>query len=216
MLVDPARPGDFNQAMMELGARVCTPKAPLCSQCPVLSHCHSYRKVTSNLRLNPDEKVCSGLCFAPYCSCECAGSFQTSEELQEAVGEAGQEAVRLTWHRRLWYVSQCLIISHFYTLTRFYLLFTWFKMNFFTLFQSEQRHMWPVSLGALGRRAGGSELPPKAGKEAAASGKNPDLCGDQMWGGRGGRGRVPAHTETQQRWAVQRLLVAVVVSVNHL
>uniref|UniRef100_A0A4W6BNA4 Adenine DNA glycosylase n=1 Tax=Lates calcarifer TaxID=8187 RepID=A0A4W6BNA4_LATCA len=44
-LVDPERPGDFNQAMMELGARVCTPKGPLCSQCPVQSHCHSYRKV---------------------------------------------------------------------------------------------------------------------------------------------------------------------------
>ncbi|XP_056132329.1 adenine DNA glycosylase isoform X2 [Lampris incognitus] len=44
-LVDPGRPGDFNQAMMELGARVCTPKAALCCQCPVQSHCHSYRKV---------------------------------------------------------------------------------------------------------------------------------------------------------------------------
>lgn len=46
MLVDPERPGDFNQAMMELGARVCTPKGPLCSQCPIQPHCHSYRKVT--------------------------------------------------------------------------------------------------------------------------------------------------------------------------
>ncbi|XP_076582204.1 adenine DNA glycosylase [Chaetodon auriga] len=44
-LVDPERPGDFNQAMMELGARVCTPKGPLCSQCPVQAHCHSYHKV---------------------------------------------------------------------------------------------------------------------------------------------------------------------------
>ncbi|KAK5870137.1 hypothetical protein PBY51_024797 [Eleginops maclovinus] len=44
-LVDPERPGDFNQAMMELGARVCTPKGPLCSQCPVQSHCHSFHKV---------------------------------------------------------------------------------------------------------------------------------------------------------------------------
>ncbi|KAF3834906.1 hypothetical protein F7725_027464 [Dissostichus mawsoni] len=43
-LVDPERPGDFNQAMMELGARVCTPKGPLCSRCPVQSHCHSYHK----------------------------------------------------------------------------------------------------------------------------------------------------------------------------
>ncbi|XP_041792127.1 adenine DNA glycosylase isoform X2 [Chelmon rostratus] len=45
MLVDPERPGDFNQAMMELGARVCTPKGPLCSQCPVQAHCHSHHKV---------------------------------------------------------------------------------------------------------------------------------------------------------------------------
>jgi A/G-specific adenine glycosylase len=38
----PARnPGDFNQAMMELGARVCTPKAPLCADCPVIAHCHA-------------------------------------------------------------------------------------------------------------------------------------------------------------------------------
>ncbi|XP_068447215.1 uncharacterized protein mutyh [Clinocottus analis] len=44
-LVDPERPGDFNQAMMELGARVCTPKGPLCSRCPVQSHCRSFHKV---------------------------------------------------------------------------------------------------------------------------------------------------------------------------
>ncbi|KAL7828997.1 hypothetical protein SRHO_G00326310 [Serrasalmus rhombeus] len=45
-LVDPERPGDFNQALMELGATVCTPKNPLCAQCPVQSHCHAYKKVS--------------------------------------------------------------------------------------------------------------------------------------------------------------------------
>ncbi|KAM6963255.1 adenine DNA glycosylase [Aplochiton taeniatus] len=44
-LVDPKRPGCFNQAVMELGARVCTPKGPLCSKCPIQAHCHSYHKV---------------------------------------------------------------------------------------------------------------------------------------------------------------------------
>ncbi|KAM9324628.1 adenine DNA glycosylase [Gastrophryne carolinensis] len=44
-LVDPARPGDFNQAMMELGATVCTPKKPLCLECPLQSQCRAYRKV---------------------------------------------------------------------------------------------------------------------------------------------------------------------------
>lgn len=45
-IVDTERPGDFNQAMMELGARVCTPKSPLCSQCPIQTLCHAFRKVS--------------------------------------------------------------------------------------------------------------------------------------------------------------------------
>ena len=39
MLVDPDRPGDFNQAMMELGATVCLPRAPQCLTCPLRAGC---------------------------------------------------------------------------------------------------------------------------------------------------------------------------------
>jgi len=38
-LLDPHRPGDFNQAMMELGATVCLPGKPLCETCPVMALC---------------------------------------------------------------------------------------------------------------------------------------------------------------------------------
>jgi A/G-specific adenine glycosylase len=38
-LLSPERPGDFNQAMMELGAIVCLPRQPQCSVCPVFSLC---------------------------------------------------------------------------------------------------------------------------------------------------------------------------------
>jgi A/G-specific adenine glycosylase len=38
-LLDRDRPGDFNQAMMELGATICLPKNPLCLQCPVQKVC---------------------------------------------------------------------------------------------------------------------------------------------------------------------------------
>jgi A/G-specific adenine glycosylase len=38
-LLDRNRPGDFNQAMMELGATLCTPRAPLCLTCPVSDLC---------------------------------------------------------------------------------------------------------------------------------------------------------------------------------
>ena len=38
-LVDPERAGDWNQALMELGATVCTPRGPLCETCPVADAC---------------------------------------------------------------------------------------------------------------------------------------------------------------------------------
>ena len=38
-LLDRERPGDFNQAMMELGATVCTPRGPSCLACPVVELC---------------------------------------------------------------------------------------------------------------------------------------------------------------------------------
>jgi A/G-specific adenine glycosylase len=37
------RPGDLNQALMELGARVCTPRAPDCSSCPLSGACVARR-----------------------------------------------------------------------------------------------------------------------------------------------------------------------------
>ena len=39
LLLSPDRPGDFNQAMMELGAAVCLPKEPKCLVCPVTKFC---------------------------------------------------------------------------------------------------------------------------------------------------------------------------------
>jgi A/G-specific adenine glycosylase len=38
-LLDPERPGDFNQAMMELGATVCLPRNPQCLACPLSAGC---------------------------------------------------------------------------------------------------------------------------------------------------------------------------------
>ena len=38
-LVPRRRPGDFNQALMELGATVCTPSSPRCDACPVRDGC---------------------------------------------------------------------------------------------------------------------------------------------------------------------------------
>ncbi len=42
-LVPARRPGDFNQALMELGSLTCTPNAPACLRCPVTSLCEARR-----------------------------------------------------------------------------------------------------------------------------------------------------------------------------
>lgn len=40
-LTDPDRPGDWAQAMMDLGAMICRPKGPLCERCPVEAWCEA-------------------------------------------------------------------------------------------------------------------------------------------------------------------------------
>ncbi|MCB2110527.1 MAG: A/G-specific adenine glycosylase [Defluviimonas sp.] len=41
-LTPPARPGDHAQAMMDLGATVCTPRAPSCGRCPLRPACRAH------------------------------------------------------------------------------------------------------------------------------------------------------------------------------
>ncbi len=42
-LVPPERPGDHNQAVMDLGATVCVPGTPDCGRCPLSAFCDAYR-----------------------------------------------------------------------------------------------------------------------------------------------------------------------------
>ncbi len=52
-LVPGERPGDVNQAVMELGATVCTPRNPRCGDCPVRDLCAAYAAGTQNERPAP-------------------------------------------------------------------------------------------------------------------------------------------------------------------
>lgn len=40
----PGRPGDFNQAVMDLGSALCRPRQPRCLLCPVQEHCRAHRQ----------------------------------------------------------------------------------------------------------------------------------------------------------------------------
>lgn len=41
------KPGAWNQALMELGATVCTPKNPKCDECPLNDECLAYAEASS-------------------------------------------------------------------------------------------------------------------------------------------------------------------------
>jgi A/G-specific adenine glycosylase len=42
-MLAPTSPGEFNQALMELGARVCLPRNPMCLQCPWQKLCEAKK-----------------------------------------------------------------------------------------------------------------------------------------------------------------------------
>lgn len=53
-LLPENRCGDFNQAMMELGAIMCSPRAPACFACPLRSHCRALAKgLTERIPVTP-------------------------------------------------------------------------------------------------------------------------------------------------------------------
>ncbi len=44
LLTPAARPGDFAQAMMDLGSRICTPRSPRCDVCPISGDCQARER----------------------------------------------------------------------------------------------------------------------------------------------------------------------------
>ncbi|MCR9244525.1 MAG: A/G-specific adenine glycosylase [bacterium] len=55
--LDDRRAGDFNQALMELGAMVCTPTSPACADCPIGSDCVAHAEgTTAALPVRPPKR----------------------------------------------------------------------------------------------------------------------------------------------------------------
>lgn len=56
VLLDHGRPGDFNQAIMELGATICTPRSPVCLTCPVVNLCATRGELAGAVKASRQEK----------------------------------------------------------------------------------------------------------------------------------------------------------------
>ncbi|MEM6289302.1 MAG: A/G-specific adenine glycosylase [Bacteroidota bacterium] len=67
-LLDPEAPGRWNEAVMELGATVCTPRSPACPRCPVCAVCQAHAEgtpeaypVTSKAKPVPHHTIAVGV-----------------------------------------------------------------------------------------------------------------------------------------------------------
>jgi A/G-specific adenine glycosylase len=70
-------PGDWNQALMELGATVCRPREPLCKICPLEKECLGYRNgIAHQLPIRPQQKPVTSLEQSIWIA-ECNGMYAT-------------------------------------------------------------------------------------------------------------------------------------------
>ncbi len=112
-LVLGERPGDLNQAVMELGATICVPRNPRCMECPVKEFCRAYAAGTQNQRPAPrktrplphedtavavveHEGEIACWCAARWtrASVECGHSGGAVRTRGESVADAAERAVR--------------------------------------------------------------------------------------------------------------------------
>jgi A/G-specific adenine glycosylase len=71
-LTPQQRAGDFNQALMELGATICTPRSPACEACPVRTLCKAYahgtqleRPLRKKRKTIPEDDIATAVIIAP-------------------------------------------------------------------------------------------------------------------------------------------------------
>ena len=56
LIESASAPGTLNESLMELGALICTPRAPRCQQCPVARHCRAFERSAQH-RIPPPKKA---------------------------------------------------------------------------------------------------------------------------------------------------------------
>jgi A/G-specific adenine glycosylase len=106
------RPGDFNQAMMELGATVCTPRDPKCLTCPILQLCRTQGELDLEKTISRQQR--KELHYALNCKDQAVFLVQRAKHasLMPAMWELPQLAAESTISDQAW-----LTLRHSITVT---------------------------------------------------------------------------------------------------
>lgn len=183
VLVDRSRPGDFNQALMELGATVCVPKSPLCRECPVKQHCQAWHRVSVALR------VChgwgqGGLVDEPVLTSVCPCRWRRSwPSPPRSCLEKPPQCLMLKTVVSMWGDPSCSSRSEPCSSCYTGVCRCWGLSPV------------PPSHGAVGQQPGGGQLSPESSEEAAAGDADSHVCAGAEglpWGP-----RIPHCAETQ-------------------
>ncbi len=89
--LDPERPGDTNQALMELGATLCSPRAPACGGCPLRPECRAAAAGRAELFPAPRRRR------APVAVAELAAVVENGGRLLLVRRGAGEEVMPGLW-----------------------------------------------------------------------------------------------------------------------
>ncbi len=80
------RPGDFNQALMDLGSAVCTPSSPKCEICPIQSFCQSYEEGTvTHFPVKSKKTKAKPMYYAAFAIENDAGEFLLRQRPEEGL-----------------------------------------------------------------------------------------------------------------------------------
>lgn len=83
--LDKSDPGTFNQAIMDLGSTVCTPRNPLCDECPIQERCVAHEKGIAYLIPVKGKKVAKSKVFMHY--------FVLSDETRILMNKRGNDGI---------------------------------------------------------------------------------------------------------------------------
>ncbi len=86
-MLSPSRCGDFNQAMMELGATVCVPGEPRCLMCPVRKYCVTQGELPRRDSASPQKKC------QIWCALQCTGIEERTKAKVRLVQRSRKESL---------------------------------------------------------------------------------------------------------------------------